>query len=107
MAENGNQDFHVAIVGAGIAGLALAIALHNKGISFTLYEEAKEYSVVGAGIGFGPNGMLSMDLIEPGFRPLYEKVCVGNKGADAQHIFFEGMLVEEGLGMPHFFASET
>jgi salicylate hydroxylase len=34
-------------LGAGVAGLALAMGLHNKGISFTLYEEAKEYSVVG------------------------------------------------------------
>jgi len=33
--------------GAGVAGLALAMGLHKKGISFTLYEEAKEYSVVG------------------------------------------------------------
>ncbi|PIA98357.1 Salicylate hydroxylase [Cercospora beticola] len=98
MSRNGDKTFHVAIVGAGIAGLALAMALHKKGISFTLYEEAKEYSVVGAGIGFGPNGMRTMDLIEPGFRPLYEKVCVGNKGADAQHIFFEGMLIQSGLG---------
>jgi len=40
-----------------------------------------------------------MDLIEPGFRALYEKICVGNKGADKQDIFFEGMLLGEGLGM--------
>lgn len=40
-----------------------------------------------------------MDIIEPGFRPKYEKICVGNKGADAQHIFFEGMLLRKGLGM--------
>ncbi|KAH7029661.1 monooxygenase [Microdochium trichocladiopsis] len=92
------KDFHVAIVGAGIGGLALAMALHKKGISFTLYEEAKEYSAVGAGIGFAPNGMRTMDLIEPGFRPLYEAVCVGNRGEDAQHIFFEGMLLKEGFG---------
>lgn len=42
--------------------------------------------------------MRTMDLIEPGFRLLYEEVCVGNKGEDAQHIFFEGMLLEEGFG---------
>lgn len=42
--------------------------------------------------------MRTMDLIEPGFRPLYEAICVGNKGEDAQDIFFEGMLIEEGLG---------
>lgn len=40
-----------------------------------------------------------MDLIEPEFRPEYEKICVGNKPTDAQHVFFEGMLLEEGLGM--------
>ena len=33
--------------GAGIGGLALAMGLHKKGVPFTLYEEAKEYSAVG------------------------------------------------------------
>ncbi|KAH8651266.1 hypothetical protein BX600DRAFT_403406 [Xylariales sp. PMI_506] len=98
MAGTAHHEFHVAIIGAGIGGLALAMGLHKKGISFTLYEEAKEYSAVGAGIGFAPNGMRTMDLIEPGFRPLYENICVGNKGEDAQNIFFEGMLLKEGLG---------
>lgn len=46
--------------------------------------------------------MRTMDLIEPGFRPLYEKVCVGNKGENAQTTFFEGMLLEEGFGTPRF-----
>lgn len=34
-------------LGAGIAGLALAIGLHKKGVPFTIYEAASEYSVVG------------------------------------------------------------
>ncbi|XHG06573.1 Gamma-lactamase fdb1 [Aspergillus wentii] len=38
--------------------------------------------------------------IMPGFRALYEKVCVGNKGEDAQSTFFEVMLLEEGFGAP-------
>jgi 2-polyprenyl-6-methoxyphenol hydroxylase-like FAD-dependent oxidoreductase len=33
--------------GAGIGGLALAMSLHKRGVAFTLYEGAKEYSVVG------------------------------------------------------------
>ena len=47
--------------------------------------------------------MRAIDAIEPRFRPLYEKICVGNKGSDAQHVFFEGMLLENGLGesSPH------
>jgi len=41
----------------------------------------------------------SLDLIEPRFRALYEAVAVGNKPEDAQWVFFEGLLLEEGLGM--------
>jgi len=33
--------------GAGIGGLALAMALHKKCVPFTLYEDAKEFSAVG------------------------------------------------------------
>ncbi len=75
------------------------MALHRKDIPFILYEEGKQYSAVGAGIGFGPNGMQAMDLIEEGFRPKYEKICIGNKPEEAQHVFFEGLLLEPGLGV--------
>jgi hypothetical protein len=56
-------------------------------------------TIVSAGIGLGPNGLRAMDLIEPEFRTRYEKMCVGNKSADAQNVFFEGLLLKEGLGM--------
>lgn len=39
-----------------------------------------------------------MDLIEEGFHSRYEAVCVGNKPADAQDVYFEGLLLQEGLG---------
>jgi len=42
--------------------------------------------------------MRAIDAIEPRFRPMYEKICVGNKRGDARHVFFEGMLLEKGLG---------
>jgi len=42
--------------------------------------------------------MQALDLIEPGFRPLYEALCTTNKGEGTEHIFFEGQLVDEGLG---------
>lgn len=40
--------------------------------------------------------MQGLDLIEPGFRPLYEKICVGNK--TDPHVFFELLRLEQGLG---------
>lgn len=51
-----------------------------------------------AGIGFGPNGMQALDMLEPGFRALYEGLCVGNKSDDAQWVFFEGNLIAPGFG---------
>ncbi|KAJ5301397.1 hypothetical protein PENANT_c023G02832 [Penicillium antarcticum] len=98
MAGDSAKKMHVAIVGAGIAGLALAVGLHKKGVPFTIYEGEKEYSVVGAGIGFGPNGDLAMDMIEEEFHSKYNAICIGNKAADAQNVYFEGLLLQEGLG---------
>lgn len=34
-------------LGAGIGGLALAMGLEKKGVPYTIYEAAPEYSVVG------------------------------------------------------------
>ncbi|KAL4957460.1 salicylate hydroxylase [Aspergillus filifer] len=99
MAGDKIQDMHVAIVGAGIGGLALAMGLYKKGVPFTVYEAASEYSTVGAGIGFGPNGDLALDMIEEGFRPKFDRVCTGNKPESKNWIYYEGMLLEEGLGL--------
>jgi salicylate hydroxylase/6-hydroxynicotinate 3-monooxygenase len=47
----------IAIVGAGIAGLAAAAALRRVGIQVQLYEQAQQFARVGAGIQITPNGM--------------------------------------------------
>ena len=45
------------VIGAGIGGLTTAIALAQKGIEVTLYEQAEEIKAVGAGIWIAPNGL--------------------------------------------------
>ncbi|KAL4959105.1 salicylate hydroxylase [Aspergillus stella-maris] len=99
MAGDKIQDMHVAIVGAGIAGLALAIGLCKKDVPFTVYEAASEYSTVGAGIGFGPNGDLALNMIEEEFRPKFDRVCIGNRPESKNCIYYEGLLLQEGLGL--------
>lgn len=42
---------HLAIIGGGIGGLALAVACKTLGVPFHLYERAAEFGEVGAGIG--------------------------------------------------------
>jgi salicylate hydroxylase/6-hydroxynicotinate 3-monooxygenase len=47
----------IAIIGAGIGGLALAAALLKRGIVAEVYEQAKELARVGAGIQQSPNAV--------------------------------------------------
>lgn len=47
----------IAIVGAGIGGLALAGFLDRQGFEVTLYEQAQRFERVGAGIQMSPNAL--------------------------------------------------
>lgn len=47
----------VAVIGAGIGGLAAALALRARGAEVTVLEQAPEISEVGAGLQISPNGV--------------------------------------------------
>ena len=51
------KGFKVAIVGGGIGGLACALSLahHCPGLQIDVYEQAAQYSEIGAGVGIGVN----------------------------------------------------
>ena len=44
------KPFDIAIVGGGISGLTLAIALSEANIPVTIYEAAKHFGEIGAGV---------------------------------------------------------
>jgi 6-hydroxynicotinate 3-monooxygenase len=48
---------HIAIVGAGMGGLAAAAALRKVGIDVAVYEQARQFGRIGAGIQIGCNAM--------------------------------------------------
>jgi salicylate hydroxylase len=47
----------VAVIGAGIGGLAAACALRDRGFEVTVHERAPELGEVGAGLQLGPNAV--------------------------------------------------
>lgn len=55
MTRGAATSIHAVIVGAGIGGLATAMALARKGIGATICERAPELSEAGAGIQISPN----------------------------------------------------
>lgn len=62
MAED---PLHIAIIGGGLCGLALAIALTKRGISYTVYEARGSFTEIGAGLNLGPNSIHSFNAIDP------------------------------------------
>jgi 6-hydroxynicotinate 3-monooxygenase len=51
------RPLSIAIIGAGMGGLASAAALRRVGIDVTVYEQAAQFSRLGAGIQIGCNAM--------------------------------------------------
>jgi 2-polyprenyl-6-methoxyphenol hydroxylase-like FAD-dependent oxidoreductase len=59
-----NQNTHdcdVAIIGAGIGGLTLALGLHAAGISCRVYESAAEIKPLGVGINILPHAVRELE----------------------------------------------
>jgi salicylate hydroxylase len=53
----------VAVIGAGIGGLAVAQALARRGADVTVFEQASEIAEVGAGLQISPNGARVLDAL--------------------------------------------
>lgn len=66
----------IAVIGAGLGGASIGLLLQNAGFNVDVYEQASEFSRLGAGIHIGPNIMkifremgLENDLEEMGCHP--------------------------------------
>lgn len=71
------QPLSIAIVGGGIAGVTLTIGLltHAPHLSITLYEATESFREIGAGVGFQPNYVQTMKLVNPRIAAAHEKCC--------------------------------
>lgn len=102
------QPLHIAILGASISGLALAIGLSaHPHISYMLYDASPAPHALGAGIAFGPNALLAMALLDPRFRAAYDAIATGNEGPGKEHVFHDVLLCEPGLGRAQGWEGES
>jgi 6-hydroxynicotinate 3-monooxygenase len=101
------KDTSIAIVGAGIGGLALAAALRQAGIEAIVYEQAEAFTRVGAGIQQSPNAMkvhrglgIEGRLRETGFAPTssLNRDAISGKVTNDHPL---GSMVEERYGAPY------
>jgi 2-polyprenyl-6-methoxyphenol hydroxylase-like FAD-dependent oxidoreductase len=67
----------IAIVGGGIGGLALALSLHQAGVSCRVFEAAPELKPLGVGINLLPHAM--RELTELGLAAALERVAVATR----------------------------
>ena len=99
----------IAIVGAGIGGLAAAATLRRAGHDVALFEQAQAFARIGAGIQQSPNAVkvlrglgLETKLRDRAFKPNSSL----NRKHDSGEITWERMLgteVEAKFGAPYFY----
>jgi salicylate hydroxylase len=77
----------VAVVGAGIGGLATALALHDNGIEVAVFEQAPQLEPVGAGIQLSANATRVLakldvlaDVVATAFEPKTLDIIDGRSG---------------------------
>jgi salicylate hydroxylase len=54
---------HIAIVGAGIGGLVLGLALRQRGIIAEVFEQSSELSEIGAAVALSANATRELDRL--------------------------------------------
>jgi len=72
----------IAVVGGGIAGLAFALALHQRGLRCHVFEGAPEVREIGVGITLLPHAVRELDAL--GLLRELEAVAIENR----ESVFF-------------------
>lgn len=83
-----SKPFSLAIVGGGIGGLCLAVALVHSDVPIHVYEAAPAFSEIGAGVGLGPNALRAMALLDPLILKGYKQCETKNVSQSEQTRFF-------------------
>jgi salicylate hydroxylase len=102
------RPLRVSIVGAGLGGLAAAIALRQRGFEVTVFEQSAEITEIGAGVQLGPNAMkvlmalgLEQEAMKTAFEPERHVVRNWKTGRVVAATQMKGVYRDQ-FGAPYF-----
>jgi 6-hydroxynicotinate 3-monooxygenase len=104
------KKLSIAIIGAGMGGLATAAALRRVGVEVIIYEQARRFARIGAGIQISCNAMKVLRAfgLEPNLRAAaFYPRSWNNRDFDTGEIRFDmifGKYAEERYGAPYLLA---
>ncbi|ROV95661.1 hypothetical protein VMCG_07552 [Cytospora schulzeri] len=91
MADPDRKPFDVAIIGGGIAGVTLAIALQKGGIRCTIFEQAAGLGEISASISISRNAINAMENIDRSVLGALNLVSTHNKWSSKRGVWFDFM----------------
>ncbi|MCF1449854.1 FAD-dependent oxidoreductase [Agrobacterium vitis] len=98
-------DADIIIVGGGIGGLTLALALQHKGIDCLVVEAARKYAAIGAGVNLLPHAvapLAQIGLLAPLSRNGNQTTELRFYTQHGQHIYSEPRGTSAGHAHPQF-----
>ena len=87
--ESAKPPFSVALVGGGITGITLTIALLKRGIDVKIYEQAHKFSEIGAGIAFSPNAKQAMHKCDAAILEAYQRIATRSGSDKKAHTWYD------------------
>lgn len=95
-AETGQspRPLDLAIIGGGISGVTLAIALYKRGVSCTVYEAASELTGICGAVPISCNALRAMEQVDRCVLGAYNLASTRNQSASKRNVwcdFVDGM----------------
>ncbi|KAF8530029.1 hypothetical protein BU17DRAFT_78551 [Hysterangium stoloniferum] len=100
------KDFKVAIVGGGVAGLALAVGLIRGGVQVDIFEQASKFEEIGAGLGIGSNAIRALkglgildEIVRISDEPPTMRTFLLISGLPGRELIYDYPGTEEDVGL--------
>lgn len=86
-ASQSPRPLDLAIIGGGISGITLAIALYKRGVSCTVYEAASELTEIRGPVPISRNALRAMEQIDRCVLGAFNLVSTRNQSASKRNVW--------------------